>query len=73
MRLKDYGRNQQKRKQFVNQPDLLLVGVDVSKSKHDACFAHSHHSVTFSNTREGFTRFEAALRTHMEQVDVNGP
>ena len=37
MRLKDYARNQKKRKDYVQQPDLLMVGVDVSKVKHDAC------------------------------------
>ena len=37
MRLKDYARNHKRRKEYVQQPGLLLVGVDVSKSKHDAC------------------------------------
>ena len=37
MRLKDYGRNQKKRKEYIKQSGLLLVGVDVSKAKHDAC------------------------------------
>jgi hypothetical protein len=37
MRLKDYGRNVKKRKEYVQQPSLLLVGIDVSKAKHDAC------------------------------------
>jgi hypothetical protein len=37
MRLKEYGRNANKRKEYVHQPDLLLVGVDVSKAKHHAC------------------------------------
>ena len=37
MRLKSYGRNQKKRKEYIHQSGLLLVGVDVSKSKHDAC------------------------------------
>lgn len=39
MRLKDYSRNQKKRKEYVQQPGLLLVGADVSKSKHDACIS----------------------------------
>ena len=37
MRLKDYGRNQKKRKEYIHQSGLLLAGVDVSKAKHDAC------------------------------------
>jgi len=37
MRLKDYGRNQEKRKEYIPQSGLLLVGVDVIKAKHDAC------------------------------------
>ncbi|MDO9565377.1 MAG: hypothetical protein Q7J15_01335 [Candidatus Desulfaltia sp.] len=36
MRLKDYGRNQKKRKEHIHQNRLLLAGVDVSKAKHDA-------------------------------------
>jgi len=31
MRLKDYGRNQEKRKEYIHQSGLLLAGVDVSK------------------------------------------
>ncbi len=37
MRLKDYGRNQKKRKEYIKQSGLLLAGVDVSKVKHNAC------------------------------------
>ena len=37
MKLKNYGRNQKKRKEYIKQSGLLLVGVDVSKAKHDAC------------------------------------
>jgi hypothetical protein len=37
MRLKNYGRNQKKRKEYIQQSGLLVVGVDVSKAKHDAC------------------------------------
>ena len=31
MRLKDYARNHKKRKDYVQQPDLLMVVVDVTK------------------------------------------
>jgi hypothetical protein len=37
IRLKDYGRNQKKRKEDTNQSGLLLDGVDVSRAKHDVC------------------------------------
>ena len=33
MRLKDYARNHKKRKEYVQHPGLLLVGVDVSEEK----------------------------------------
>ena len=33
MKLKDYGRNHKKRKEYINQSGLLLAGVDVSKAK----------------------------------------
>jgi len=37
MRFKDYGRNQKKRKDYVQQPGSLLVEIDGSEVKHDAC------------------------------------
>ncbi len=37
MGLKNYGRNQKKRKEYIHQSGLLLAGVDVSKAKHDVC------------------------------------
>ena len=37
MRFKDYGRNQKKRKDYVQQPGSLLVEIDGSEAKHDAC------------------------------------
>jgi len=37
MRLKDYGRNQKKRKEYIHQSGLLIAGVDVSRAKHDIC------------------------------------
>ena len=35
IRLKNYGRNQKKRKEYIHQSRLLITGVDVSKEKHD--------------------------------------
>ncbi len=37
IRLKDYGRNRKKRKEYIHQSGLLLAGADVSKAKHDSC------------------------------------
>src|SRR5262245_4519817 len=68
MRLTAYGRDPHMRKEYVCQPDLLLVGVDVSKAKHHACMGTqppvSGRKFEFTPTREGFTRFEQTLRTH---------
>jgi transposase len=69
MRLTEYGRNPDKRKEYVHQPDLLLVGVDVSKAKHSACLGTqttvSCRKLEFTHTREGFRRFEQTLRAHL--------
>jgi transposase len=69
MRLKEYGRNAHKRKEYVHQPDLLLVGVDVSKAKHRACLGTqttmSCRKLAFPPTREGFERFEQPLKAHL--------
>jgi hypothetical protein len=35
IRLKDYARNQIKRKEYIHQSGLLLAKVDVSKVKND--------------------------------------
>lgn len=32
MILKEYGRNHQKRKLYIQQTDVLLLGIDVSKA-----------------------------------------
>ena len=37
IRLKEYGRNNIKRKEYIHQSGLLLAGVGVSKANHDAC------------------------------------
>jgi transposase len=68
MRLKDYGRNHQKRKLYIQQTDLLLVGVDISKAKHDACFGETNHTISFKNNREGFQRFEQTLRKNIAKT-----
>ena len=69
MRLQEYGRNPNKRKEYVHHPDLLLVGVDVSKAKHNACMGTqttmSCRKLEFTHTREGFRRFEQALKAHL--------
>ena len=69
MRLKDYGRNPKKRKEYVQQPSLLLVGIDVSKAKHDACIGTQtgviQRKLTFTHSREGFKMFEKTIRKSM--------
>ncbi len=35
MRVKDYCKNQKKRKEYIHQSELLLIGVDVNQAKHD--------------------------------------
>jgi len=69
MRLKDYGRNPEKRKAYVQQQGLLMVGVDISKDKHDACIgtfgAAIQRKLTFPHSREGFSLFEKTIRKAM--------
>src|SRR5919204_4867311 len=69
MRLPEYGRNPHKRKAYVHQHDLLLVGVDVSKAKHSACLGTqttvSCRKFEFTHTYEGFRRFEQTLKAHL--------
>jgi transposase len=71
MRLQEYGRNPHKRKEYVYQPDLLLVGVDVSKAKHSACMGTqttmSCRKLEFTHTREGFRRFAQTLKAHLDK------
>lgn len=73
MRLKDYHRNQRMRKEFIDQPDLLLVGVDVSKARHHACIGTKAGVICrrfhFTHNREGFSAFERALREHLARKE----
>ena len=66
MRLKDYGRNSKLRKVYVQTLRLLLVGVDIGKSSHSACFGTQAGTVAekfeFSNTRDGFDKLEHLIR-----------
>jgi hypothetical protein len=52
MRLKDYGLNPTKRKVYVQQPSLLLIGVDVS-NKAKGSGLHSSHIQYFFNKAKG--------------------
>jgi transposase len=69
MRLKDYARSAKKRKEYVQQRCLLMVGVDVSKARHDACIGTQDGIVCrkfeFPYTRDGFKHFEDALRKYI--------
>ena len=37
IRVKDYGRNRKKRKEYIRQSGFLITGKDVSKAKHNVC------------------------------------
>ena len=67
MRLKDYGRKPALRKEFVQNPALLTIGVDISKGSHSACFGTKSRILTqkfdFANSREGFHKFESKIRS----------
>lgn len=69
MRLQEYGRNPHTRKAYVQQPDLLMVGVDVSKAKHNACLGTqigiSRRKLEFTHTREGIEHFEQILKQQL--------
>ena len=77
MRLKDYGRNQKKRKEYIQQDALLLIGVDISKAKRDACIGTLNNlksRIKFRNAGDGFKRFEDAIRKNMfRKRVVSGP
>jgi transposase len=66
MRLTEYGRNPHMRKAYVQQPDFLIVGVDVRNAKHHACLGTqrgiSRRKLAFTHTREGIERFEQTLK-----------
>jgi hypothetical protein len=59
MRLTEYGRNPNKRKEYVYQLDLLLVGVDVSQAKHSACLGTQ---TTISCRKLEFTQYPGGLQ-----------
>ena len=69
MRLKEYARSPKRRKEYVQQAGLLLVGLDVSKTKHDACLGTKegvrYRQLTFTHTRAGFRMFEAVVKKQM--------
>lgn len=48
LRLKDYGRNQKKRKEYIQQSGHLQEGVNVRKAKHNACIGINYNPATFS-------------------------
>jgi len=51
VRLKDYDRNHEKRKEYIKQSRLLLAGIDLSKAKHDACIG-ALECVRFRNVKK---------------------
>ena len=77
MRLKEYGRNPKTRKVYIQQPGLLIVGVDVSKAKHSACIGTqtdvSCRKLNFTHSREGFKLFEQTLRDQLVKNSCRRP
>jgi transposase len=67
MRFKDYGRNPKLRKVYVQSEGLLLVGVDIGKASHTACFGTNQKVISakfeFHHNRAGFTAFEKRIRS----------
>ena len=67
MRFKDYGRNSKLRKVYVQTPGLLMVGVDIGKNCHTACFGTQNSILAkkfeFANSKDGFKNFERTIRT----------
>ena len=66
MRLKASARNPQKRKAYVQQPGLWLVGVDVRQAKQHACIGTQTgitcRKLALTPSREGFRLFAQTLR-----------
>ena len=46
MRFKDYGPNPKLRKAFVQTKGMLIVGIDIGKAKHMACFGTQHKIIS---------------------------
>lgn len=67
MRFKDYGRNPKLRKAYVLTPALLMIGVDIGKAKHTACFGTQQQIISlkfeFDHSRQGFAAFEKRIRS----------
>ncbi len=73
MRFKDYGRNPKKRKEYVQQPSLLLDGIDVIKAKHDACIATQTGII--QRKRSGgvpCSAFKNYIQTDQYLLDISG-
>ena len=67
MRLKDCGRNFNLRKVYLQTPGLLMIGIDIGKSCHAACFGTQNGVLAkqfeFANSKDGFKNFERIIRT----------
>ena len=61
----DYNLHLEKCKGLVDDPSTLIIGIDVSRLKHDACFGTIIKVVwqkfNFTNNSEGFEKFEAKI------------
>ena len=62
IRLKEYGRNHIKRKEYIHQSGLLLAGVDVITAKHDACIGTLEVSGPVSDSGPILLDYSSATR-----------
>ena len=69
MRLTEDGRNPHTRKAYVQQPDLRMVGVEVSQAQPNACLGTqrgvSRHKLALTHPREGIERLEQPLQPQL--------
>ena len=61
----DYNLYLEKCKALVDEPTTLIIGIDVSRLKHDACFGSKIKVIwqkfDFTNDLVGFKKFEAKI------------
>ncbi len=66
MRLKEYGRNAKTRKVYIQQPGLLIVGVDASKAKKSTLSPVSSSRMLGAAGKPGLTDMPTHLKSHSD-------
>ena len=65
--INDYNLYLEKCKALVDEPTTLIIGIDVSRLKHDACFGTKikviWQNFNFTNDQVGFEKFEAKINS----------